>query len=56
MTSNTYQKLEKLLVNDDWKEADYETFELMLEIANRASEGWLDIDLINDFPCDDLSI
>lgn len=54
MITNTYQKLEKLLANGDWKEADHETFRLMLEIANRESEGWLDIDSINNFPCEDL--
>jgi hypothetical protein len=54
MITNTYQKLEKLLANGDWKEADQETAKVMLKLAERESEGWLDYDSIKNFPCEDL--
>jgi len=54
MTLNIYEKLEKLLANGQWKEADQETLRVMLQIASRETEGWLDMHSINNFPCEDL--
>jgi serine/threonine-protein kinase len=54
MTLNIYEKLEKLLAAGEWKEADQETARVMLQVAGRESEGWLDIDSINNFPSEDL--
>ncbi len=52
-----YSKLEELLSqkkNVDWRKADEETFRLMLEVAQRESEGWLDTESIKNFSCPDL--
>ncbi|TAF17650.1 MAG: protein kinase, partial [Nostocales cyanobacterium] len=49
-----YQKLEKLLAEGKWKEADEETARVMLAVANREKEGFLDAPSIDNFPCDDL--
>ncbi|RCJ36994.1 hypothetical protein A6770_15340 [Nostoc minutum NIES-26] len=49
-----YHKLENLLKAGQWKAADEETTRLMLKIAGREQQGWLDIEDINKFPCTDL--
>ncbi len=49
-----YRILEKLLKEGKWKEADQETFEVMLQAANRVSKGALDVKDIDNFPCEDL--
>jgi eukaryotic-like serine/threonine-protein kinase len=46
--------LEKLLKAQNWREADEKTAKLMLKVANREKEGWLNVDSINNFPCADL--
>lgn len=45
-----YQQLATYLKNGQWREADGETFKVMLKVANREEQGWLDIDSINNFP------
>ncbi|MFM6076832.1 MAG: GUN4 domain-containing protein, partial [Dolichospermum sp.] len=47
-----YTKLQDLLVAGNWKEADAETGRLMLAVAKREQEGWLDVE--DDLPCEDL--
>jgi hypothetical protein len=49
-----YSELEELLKQQKWKEADGVTFKGMLEVANRSSEGWLRVEDIDNFPCEDL--
>ncbi len=49
-----YTKLRDLLAAGQWKEADEETFDVMLQAANRVSERWLDVEDMDNFPCDDL--
>lgn len=51
-----YTRLQTLLASGRWKEADRETFTLLLKIAHRDNVGWLDIQSINNFPCNDLCI
>ncbi|NEN93921.1 MAG: hypothetical protein F6K48_35595, partial [Okeania sp. SIO3H1] len=48
-----YFNLEKLLGEQKWKEADQETENIMLQVANRKSEGWLERNSIYNFPCSD---
>jgi len=48
----SYSRLENLLQTQQWKAADQETLKLMLKIAGREKEGWLDSESINRFPCD----
>jgi hypothetical protein len=49
-----YTKLRDLLVAKDWKEADLETEKRMLEVAGRESQGWLEVEDVENFPCQDL--
>lgn len=49
-----YRRLQQLLQQQQWQEADRETAERMLEIAGREKDGWLDVEHINNFPCTDL--
>jgi serine/threonine protein kinase len=49
-----YRKLRELLAQGKWKEADGETGRVMLAVAKREEEGWLDVESIDDFPCEDL--
>jgi len=49
-----FQKLEEYLKNQQWYEADQETWKLMLKVTNREEEGWLELDNIKNFPCEDL--
>jgi serine/threonine protein kinase len=49
-----YRKLRDLLKVGKWKEADEETAWVMLAVAKREKEGWLDDEHIDNFPCEDL--
>ncbi len=49
-----YGQLEQLLKAGKWKEADEETTNKMLEVARRTKEGWLRVEDIDNFPCEDL--
>jgi hypothetical protein len=49
-----YSELAELLKQQKWKEADELTHKVMLEVANRSSEGWLRVEDIDNFPCEDL--
>ncbi|MCT7948872.1 serine/threonine-protein kinase [Ancylothrix sp. C2] len=49
-----YTRLRDLLAAGKWQEADEETATVMLKAAKRENVGWLDLDSINNFPCDDL--
>ncbi|MBD1920068.1 GUN4 domain-containing protein [Microcoleus sp. FACHB-831] len=49
-----YSTLRDFLAAGKWKEADDETREIMLKIANRESIGWLNEDSLYHLPCTDL--
>jgi uncharacterized caspase-like protein len=49
-----YTPLRELLKAQKWKEADGETARIMLEVAGRTQEGWLNSESIEEFPCADL--
>jgi hypothetical protein len=49
--TTSYQELEDVLRQGDWKTADAITFEIMLEQAQRQTAGWLDQAAIAQFPC-----
>jgi len=49
-----YSKLEQLLKQEKWKEADQETLRVMLQAANRVEQGWLECDDLKNFPYEDL--
>lgn len=49
-----YGKLRDLLAAGKWREADEETGRLMLMVAGREEEGSLDVEHIDNFPCEDL--
>lgn len=52
--SADYSQLEKLLASGKFQEADRETRRLMLSIAGREQERWLDAKSMASFPCPDL--
>ena len=54
VTNNLYQQLENYLKNQQWYEADQETWRLMLKVTNREEEGYLKLDHFRNFPCEDL--
>ena len=49
-----FRKLDQLLSEEKWKEADRETRQLMLKCANK--EVWLDFDCCRNFPQEELRI
>jgi predicted NACHT family NTPase len=49
-----YEQLAYYLAAGKWKEADEETDRLMLQVAGREQQGYLDLDDIRQFPCKDL--
>lgn len=49
-----YTRLRNLLKAGKWKEADKETLAVMLNVAQREEEGWLNYESIENFPCTDL--
>ncbi|OBQ22209.1 MAG: serine/threonine protein kinase [Anabaena sp. WA113] len=51
-----YRQLCDLLAAEKWKEADEETTRVMLAVANknRLRKSWLNVDSIDNFPCEDL--
>jgi hypothetical protein len=49
-----YRQLDRLLASGQWKEADEETKNKMLEAAGRTEERWLRSEDIDRFPCEDL--
>jgi len=49
-----YSKLRDFLKAGKWKEADGETLRVMLAVAKREKEGWLDDKSNDNFPCADL--
>jgi serine/threonine protein kinase len=48
-----YQELQQFLAAGQWREADQETARVMFQVAGREA-GYLDVDSINNFPCEDL--
>jgi serine/threonine-protein kinase len=52
--SPRYQKLQQFLEAGKWREADEETTRVMLQVARREKQKWLDKPSINQFPCEDL--
>lgn len=51
-----YHQLAYYLAAGMWKEADEETLKVMLEVAGREKQGYLGLDEIEQFPCEDLRI
>jgi eukaryotic-like serine/threonine-protein kinase len=51
-----YTKLRDLLAAGKWQEADQETLKVMLKVANREKEGWLDVEDCENFSREDIKI
>ncbi|WP_414755833.1 AAA-like domain-containing protein [Anabaena sp. CCY 9910] len=54
LTQHLYAQLEYYLKAKNWEAADSETNKLMLNIAKREKEGYLNYEQINNFSCPDL--
>ncbi|MFM7794449.1 MAG: GUN4 domain-containing protein, partial [Microcystis panniformis] len=50
-----YTNLRDLLAQEKWQEADRETANLFLKVADRTKEKYLKIEDIDNFPCEDLA-
>ena len=46
----TFKKLEALLKAKKWRDADSETWQLMLKLTKREQEGWLTFEDVKNFP------
>lgn len=53
-TEIDYTRLRNLLKAGEWEEADKETLTVILKAVHRQTEGYLNIDSIENFPCTDL--
>lgn len=51
-----YRNLRDLIYAEKWREANKETWELMLKVTNRERHGWIDSDSFKIFSCKDLLI
>ncbi len=51
-----YYNLATYLASRMWKEADAETLKVMLEVSGRERDGYLDLENIKTFPCEDLKM
>ena len=49
-----YKQLAEYLMQGEWKEADKETLKVMLKVSNRKNQDYLDVEAIDNFPCEDL--
>lgn len=49
-----YTRLRDLLADGNWKEADQETWKIIVLVVGREKEGWVDPSLMETFPCEDL--
>lgn len=49
-----YQKLEELLKAGQWREADQETYRLMITTVGKEEGQWFDRKDVEEFPCKDL--
>ncbi|MGB3535139.1 MAG: GUN4 domain-containing protein [Microcoleaceae cyanobacterium] len=49
-----YNPLMEILAAKDWRAADEYTWAIILYIAGRQEQGWLQMEDINNFPCTDL--
>ncbi|VXD10466.1 GUN4 domain-containing protein [Planktothrix paucivesiculata] len=49
-----YQQLENYLKNKQWKEADQETYRMMLQTVRKEEGQWLDPEDLENLPCEDL--
>ncbi|MFM6476037.1 MAG: GUN4 domain-containing protein, partial [Dolichospermum sp.] len=53
-TPVTFQKLEALLKAGEWRDADLETWDLMLKLTKREQEEWLTVEDVKNFPREEL--
>jgi hypothetical protein len=51
-----YQELERLLKAGQWREADEETYRLMITTVGKEEGQWFDSKDLLNFPCDDLKV
>lgn len=51
-----YRNLLNYLANGRWREADEETHAVMKQVGDRTQKGYLDLDDLKNFPCEDLTI
>jgi GUN4-like/NACHT domain len=52
--SSRYQKLEEFLKNQQWEEADNETYRLMIATVGKEEGQWFEPEELLNFPCEEL--
>jgi hypothetical protein len=52
--TSRYAKLEELLKAQQWREADQETYRLMITTVGKEEGQWFDPEDLKNFPCEDL--
>lgn len=55
-TGVNYDRLADLLSQQQWRRANDQTFNLLLEASGRQTQGWLDLESYRTLPCSDLEI
>ncbi|MBP0017169.1 MAG: GUN4 domain-containing protein [Cyanobacteria bacterium SBLK] len=54
VTDKRYEKLEEYLKNGEWKNADNETYIVMIQVVGKEAGDLFEKEDIDNFPCDDL--
>jgi len=54
VTTSRYQQLERYLQQGQWREADQETYRLMITTVGKEDGQWFDKEDLLNFPCEDL--
>ncbi len=54
MQHSRYAQLENYLKAQQWKEADEETYRLMITAVGKEEGQWLEPEALRNFPCEDL--
>jgi hypothetical protein len=52
--ASLYEELKNLVSQERWEEANTVTTKIVLKIADREEEGWLDGESIENFPCEEI--
>jgi GUN4-like/NACHT domain len=54
--TSRYSKLKELLQAKQWREADQETYRLMITTVDKEEGQWFDPEDLSNFPCEDLGV
>ncbi|ELR99363.1 GUN4 domain-containing protein [Gloeocapsa sp. PCC 73106] len=55
-TGISYDRLADLLAREQWRQANDQTFDLLLQVSGRNAQGWMDLESFKTLACADLQI